>query len=342
MPSTNLDAARSAALQQVLDATVKSGAPDAIAAVITPDGTWAGAAGTDGPGGRKATALDEFAIASVTKMFTATLVLRLAEEGRIDLDAPISSYLGTLKVEANGATVRQTLGMVGGFAEDAANAVDRIHADVTHAWTGAEVAKELGPTVAPGTIYRYSNNGYALLAFAVEHVTGLPFATAIRTEVLDPVAADRIVEQGKGRRTPEPWALPTSGHMGVYSPDQLGAGGALPCLSSATYSVGGASMASDAPSLAAWTWHVLAGDVVNQRSLGQMTLIGEGDYGLGMERLTGLGPGLALGHTGSKTGYGSIVAAFPEQGAVVVLFVNDPDFVVEPAVVQLLLASSSR
>ena len=88
LPPTELDAARSAALQRVLDATVKAGAPDAIAAVITPGGTWAGAAGIGGPDGRKATASDEFAIASVTKMFTAALILRLAEQGRIDLDAP--------------------------------------------------------------------------------------------------------------------------------------------------------------------------------------------------------------------------------------------------------------
>ena len=101
-------------------------------------------------------------------------------------------------------------------------------------------------------------------------------------------------------------------------------------------------MASDAPSLAAWEWHLFAGDIVDQRSLGQMTTIGKDDYGLGIERISGVGPGLALGHTGSKTGYGSIVVAFPEQLTVVVVFVNDPDFVVEPTVTGLLEASVSR
>ena len=320
---------------------VRSGAPDAIAAVITEDGTWTGAAGVDGPDGRKASANDEFAIASVSKMFTAALILRLAEQNKIDLDAPLSSYLGDLKVDTNGATVRQALGMLGGFAEDAPDAVDRIHQDVAHRWTAAELVREFGsPVAAAGTSYLYSNPGYALLALAAEHVTGKPFAAALRTDILDPIGADRIVEQGAGTTTPKPWALPIADHMGSYKPSELGAGGALPCASSATYSMGGASMASDAPSLAAWAWRLFAGDVVGEQSLTLMSTIGDGGYGLGMERLSGL-DAAALGHTGGKTGYGSIVAFFPEQRSVVVVFVNDPDFVVEPTVSALLSAATA-
>jgi D-alanyl-D-alanine carboxypeptidase len=340
LPTANLDNARATALKGVLDGVVRNGAPDAYAAVITKDGIWAGAAGIGGPDTRKATASDEFAIASVTKLFTATLIMRLAEEGRIDLDAPLSAYIADLGVDANGATVRQTLGMLGGFAGDAPDAGSAIHADVAHAWTNAELVRAFGPpAAAPGTAYLYSNPGYALLAMAAEHVTGSSFAEALRAEVLDPVGADRILEQGPKAGTPKPWALPILDHMGTYLPSQLGAGNALPCISSATYSIGGASMASDAPSLAALAWRLFDGDVVSPGSLALMTTTGDSGYGLGMERLTGLGTETAYGHTGSKAGYSSIVAVFPEPRTVVVFFVNEEGFIVEPFVTQLLDAS---
>jgi D-alanyl-D-alanine carboxypeptidase len=342
VPTANLDTATARALQGVLDDAVRQGAPDAIAAVITKDGAWAGASGVGGPDGRTVTSRDEFAIASVTKMFTATLILRLAEEGRIDLDASLASYLGDLDVDANGATVRQALGMLGGFAGDAPDAVATIHADPKRAWTRAEVVKAFLPPVAsPGTTYGYSNAGYALLAIAAEHATGTSFATALRTEILDPVGADRIVEQAATGTTPRPWAFPTLNHAGGYTASDFGAGGALPCISSASYSVGGASMASDAPSLATWAWRLFNGEVVNPSTLALMTTFGPGDYGLGVERLTDLGTRIAYGHTGGKSGYGSIVAVFPASPAIVVLFVNDPDFVVEPVVSRLLESSGA-
>ena len=63
MPSVVFAGTRADALQAALDGAIRAGAPDVIAAVVTEDGTWAGAAGVAGPGGRKATAVDEFAIA---------------------------------------------------------------------------------------------------------------------------------------------------------------------------------------------------------------------------------------------------------------------------------------
>ena len=82
---------------------------------MTPQGAWTGAAGIDGPGGRLATSQDHFAIASISKVFTAALILRLADQGKIDLDKPLSDYLGTLNADSNGSTVRQALTMQSGI-----------------------------------------------------------------------------------------------------------------------------------------------------------------------------------------------------------------------------------
>ena len=132
---------------EVLEAAVADGAPDAIAAVDHP-GRHLG----QGPPGSMvrrvaaATARDEFAIASITKTFTAALVMRLVEQGKMDLDAPLASYLGDLKVDTNGATVRQALEMRAGIADFTAAAAEHIHVDAAHAWTTEEILGRVRPT----------------------------------------------------------------------------------------------------------------------------------------------------------------------------------------------------
>jgi CubicO group peptidase (beta-lactamase class C family) len=62
-------------------------------------------------------------------------------------------------------------------------------------------------------------------------------------------------------------------------------------------------------------------------------------HGLGVEAMSGLGNIWAVGHAGSKTGYGSYLVVFPTEQIVVVLLVNNPEFIVEPFVVRLLQAA---
>ncbi len=340
LPKAALDVTKAARLQAAIDAAVSSGAPDAIAAVITPDGTWAGAAGIDGPDGRAASANDEFYLGSVTQMFTSALILRLAEQRRMDLDAPLASYLGDLSVDTNGATVRQALAMRSGMADYGPDAAGAIQADADHAFRLEEILTHFRPaTSAPGTSYVRAGPNYVLLAVAAEHATGMTFAEALRAEVLDPVGASRILQQGHGVVTPKPWALPIEGHVAPFKPDDFGRDGVISVTSSVTFSFGSGSMASDAPSLAAWTWHLVAGDIVDAASLDAMLPSTADGHGLGLERLAGLDPYVAFGQTGGKTGYGSMVVVVPYEQAVVALFVNEPEFIVEPTVRALLDAA---
>jgi len=333
-----LDKAKAATLQGILDRIVAGGAPDAIAAVITADGTWAGAAGIDGPRERQATVHDEFALASISKTFVATLVLRLVEQGKIDLDAPLSAYLDGMTVDANGATVRQALAMRSGLPDTRYTIADACSSDPKRIWTTAEVLSTFDPPIAQaGARVIYSNPTYKLLRLAAEHATGTSFATAMRVALLDPVGADRIVVQGPDRLTPKPWALPLAGHTQGDDAKVFGQGGTLPCLADSTFSIGNA-MAGDAPTLAAWGWHLFAGDIVDAASLGAME---DGD-GLGLERFSGFGNAIAYGHAGSKPGYGSILLSLPEEQALVVMFINDPDADVPAAAEQLLKAATSR
>lgn len=340
LPDHPFDAATAIALQGVLDRAVSHGAPDAIAAVITPDGAWSGAAGIGGPDGRAATPDDVFYMASLTQVFTAALVMKLAEEDRIDVDAALATYLDGMDVDTNGATVRHALGMRSGLADSSDAAAAAIRADAGRVWTPAETLEYLAPPTADaGSKYVPAGLNYTLLALAAEHVTGTSFAAALRTEVLDPVGASGILQQGAGVPTPKPWALPTEAHLGAFSLDEYGSGDVISCISSVSFSFGYGSMAGDAGSIAAWAWHLFAGEVVSEASLRQMLPAIPDLHGFGLHVLGDLGPRYTLGITGQKTGYGSILAVTPAEKSVVVFLVNDPEFIFEPFVIQLIETS---
>jgi CubicO group peptidase (beta-lactamase class C family) len=326
IPTGKLAAARTADLQKIIDSVVADGEPDVIAAVITPDGTWAGAAGVGGPNRTKVAVDDEFSIASITKTFTAALILRLVEKGVVELDAPLASYLGDLGVHSNGATVREALGMRAGLPDSRPGLLDIAYADPDRPWTPAEIVTFFdAPSPSSRGSYAYSNPTYKLLGFAAEHVTGKPLAVEVRDRLLSPVGASRIIVQGPDGKTPKPWALPLDGHLGGRPADSFGRGGALPSLADATFSAGAAGMASDAPSLAAWGWHLFAGDILTPASVGVMaTVDGAGD-GQGLDRFYDFGKRVAYGRAGTKSGYASLLVAFPDERAIVVAFINDEE-----------------
>ena len=237
LPTNQADEATATALQGVLDLAVEDGYPGALAAVISPEGTWTGAAGVDGPDGRLASPNDVFAIGSIGETFTAALIMRLVEQGRVDLDDPLSDYLGALTVDTNGATVGQALAMRSGIPETSEESIAKVLGDLDHVWTTVEIVAEIPPPVfPPGEEFIYSNPTYNLLGLVAEQVTGLPLHEAMRSEVLDPAdSPSTLLVQNAANPTPEPWALPlTSLTMDVTS---YGTGGALPSISEATFSL---------------------------------------------------------------------------------------------------------
>ena len=342
LPTSPLPAATSAALQAVLASLVARGAPDAIGAVMTAQGTWSGAAGIDGPAGRRATVADEFAIVSIGKIVLAAAVLRLAETGKVDLDAPLARYLGNLPLDANGATVRQALAMRSGIGDTPSALVDEARAHCGRVWTRLDVVPSVPrPYTSPGTTSAYSNPTYKLLAYAVEQVTGNPLDVALRDLVFSPAGMSRILQQVPNRTTPSPWALPISGHEGGIDLAAYGVGGTLPCVGVSSFSFQGA-IASDAPTLAAWGWALFSGALLNQDSLLAMTAVTHGDhssdpdwYGLGIERLSDF-DSPAYGTRGSQSGYNSFLVILPERQIVAVLFINDSDADVQAGVHRLV------
>ena len=340
LPTEDVDATSAAKLQPVLDKAIQAGNPAVLAAVLTPQGMWAGAAGIDGPGGRKATPDDVWAIASISKTFTAALVLKLAEAGKIALDKPLSNYLGGVKVNTNGATVRQALAMRSGLPDTPDSFITTVNAAPQRIWTLPEIIAAIPPAIAsPGAEYNYSNPTYKLLDLAAEKVTGSSLASVMRSEVLDPAHSPMsLLVQTSMSKTPKPWALPiTSDALDVA---QYGQGGALPSVSDATFSLGAAGMAGDARSLASWAWQLFAGKVVTKDSLAIMANVDAEGHGLGLDKFTDFGSVAAYGYTGSKSGYESLLVVFPERQEVVVVGVTQSDADVTKIAADLLDASS--
>ena len=134
--------------------------------------------------------------ASITKMYTATAVLLLVEDGLIDLDARISQYLpesvyGSIP-NGDQATVRQLLGHTSGiknFSSNLAYDLDFFN-DPKGSYPPERLLSYLhgqSPFSSPGTSYFYSNANYLLLALIMDHVTEKGHASVISERILQPL-----------------------------------------------------------------------------------------------------------------------------------------------------------
>jgi CubicO group peptidase (beta-lactamase class C family) len=140
-----------------------------------------------------------FHIASVTKSFTATTLMRLAAEGRVDLDATVRTYVPELKLadEAHAAriTVRNLLDHTGGLEWnliDTGSSTNAAHGDGSLAAFVAKLAAL--PLIAePGVRASYSQAGYNLLGRVIEKVTGRPYEQAVTESVLAPLGLNDTV-----------------------------------------------------------------------------------------------------------------------------------------------------
>ncbi|MFI7499440.1 serine hydrolase domain-containing protein [Streptomyces sp. NPDC049687] len=201
-----LPGTRRALLHRIAVAQADGRAPSLVAAVVR-DGraVWHGArTSVDGH------APDEnvqYRIGSITKTFTAVLVLRLRDEGVLDLEDPLEKHLPGTK--AGEATIAQLLAHTGGLA-----------AETPGPWwerTPGSLRPELADVLSgrtalhpAGRRHHYSNPGYAVLGALVEELRGAPWEQVLRREVLEPLGLDRTSVQAQnpaaGGWAVHPWA----------------------------------------------------------------------------------------------------------------------------------------
>ncbi|MFH8255090.1 serine hydrolase domain-containing protein [Streptomyces roseolus] len=181
-------------LSAVLAGLPRADATAALVRVGGTEGSWAGSAGVrDLESGAPADPAGRFRVGSVTKVFTAATVLRLAEEGRIDLDRTARSYLPEL-VPGRYATVtvRQLLDHTHGIpaADLPGETVEEWYAhrfDVHEPEELVRAATAKPREFRPGTRQHYLNIGYTIAGLIVERVTGDAYEHQVERLVLRPL-----------------------------------------------------------------------------------------------------------------------------------------------------------
>lgn len=134
-----------------------------------------------------------FHLASVSKTFTATALMRLAAEGKVDLDAPVRRYVPELKLADEQAAAQITvLNLLNHTAGLDWNLVDDGKGDRSLAGLVAKLP-ELPLIAPPGARASYSQAGYNLAGRVIEKVTDLPFEQAMASLILEPVGLSDTV-----------------------------------------------------------------------------------------------------------------------------------------------------
>jgi len=305
-----------AKFQAVLD-DMANGGGGIAATVMTPDGTWSGAAGT-ADGVHDMQPDSQFGIASGTKPIIAAQVMQLVEAGEVSLDAAATEHLpANLGFDTNGATIRQLLSHRSGIPDWYEDMEERFASDRSRVWELDEILALVGAARRPVGAFEYADTNYNLLGLVIEHVRQRPLVDVLRDGVLRVDGTERLIYQPDEAPT-DPMAMPRG-----ESRDALEQGGGyLPSISDTIDGAAGA-MASDSISLARWWRAFCAGNIVSEASLTEMSTFYDGDidYGLGlMNPADGYAQG--VGHMGANFGYNSWSACLPEDHLIVVVLTN--------------------
>jgi CubicO group peptidase (beta-lactamase class C family) len=267
----------------------------------------------------------EFRIGSTTKMFVAAAAVSLAEQGKLDLDAPASRYVAGLAPAIGRLTPRQLLSHTAGLIDEAPMYGPHDDAALESsvlAWTDAY---SFAP---PGEVFSYSNPGYRLLGVIIEKVSGAPFADAMDKGVFQPLGMTPTTFRPTTAMT-YPLAL---GH----AVDRAGAATIIRPFADDAETWPTGSIFSSAPELARFTIAFMNGGTIDGRQVFPPALIAAlqapraqtGDagvaYGFGLEIRQDRGVRI-VEHGGGRSGYGSTIIMAPEQKVAVIVVANASD-----------------
>ena len=263
-----------------------------------------------------------FRLASVSKQFTATAILLLAQDGALSLDDPVRKWLPSLPPAADGITLHHLLTHTSGLIdyEDVmpeAIAGQLSDADVLRLLEGQDRLY-----FAPGSAYRYSNSAYVLLGLVVARASGRDFPAFLRERIFLPLGMDGAVAFVDGRSTVANRAYGYSLVDGRWTrTDQS--------PTSATLGDGGIYASID--ELAKWDAALRDGRLLSEasRTLASTayTATDEADvdgYGYGW-RLHATRHGPLLWHSGETIGFRNVILRWPDAGLTVVLLSNRND-----------------
>jgi D-alanyl-D-alanine carboxypeptidase len=356
--SSNTTLPYSNELQAVLDITRESAGLRGVSVAIILPGyePWLGVSG-ESYAGQPITEEMLFDMGSAGKILVGPLIVKLAEDGLISLDDPISKHLPDFPYADGTITIRQLLNHTSGLymmTESPDGPFRKPFAQIDHEkwWTIDEIFTTLGgePYHAPGEGYCYTQAGYQIATLIVEKVTGSTVAEQIQTRLLDPLDIDGMyIDFPKpvsgNREIAHPWF--DLDYDREYEDIHDYSRNWIVSLSRIYYY-------ASAKDFALWGDALFTGKVLNEDSMNLMLDFYRTDdwcgdeafqvgYGMGVQDFN---PALtrgqtAWGHLGSIQGYRTILTHLPQYDMTLVVMTNtdsDNGFAVVDGLLDVLLS----
>lgn len=329
------------ALQNALSKSLASIEASGAAAAIVRNGTvvWQGQAGVISPGSNTPVNADTlFVHASASKMVTAVMTLRLAEQGLVDLDNTIDHYLPAGVPGAAQVTVRQLLRQTSGYPDLYDTRPDLVTRMLTNAaLTRADLISYVGAPISTQGKFEYSNTNYVLLGEVIERASGKTFAQVYQQEVVLPLGLNRAFV------TPRPrdefaQGVEGSGDEAINYFD-LTAG-----LPNSLYgeAFGDGPVAGTATDGALFLDGLMHGRLLQSEMLGQMLDFDpESGYGMGIIGNLSDPNGLPISHAGSWAGYTSELAFFPDTDLTFMTVANNDALFAADVLMRDVLAAAN-
>jgi D-alanyl-D-alanine carboxypeptidase len=344
-PRTGLRPMSRRALQTVVNKTARAlHVPGALVLLRSPEGSFTAAYGTTRLGARiRPTPYTQFRIASITKTMTSSLVLQLAQEGKLRLSDPVSKYVSGVP-NGRHITIAMLLEMRSGLFDytSSTTMAPFFDHDPTKVWTPREllaISFAHPPNFAPGTAYEYSNTNYALLGLIVRKLDHQSLAAAMRQRLFRPRGLEHtLLPASTSNRIPKPFAhgylygsstvITTGEPHPAYTPAYqaaIKAGKVRPkdyTDVNHSFAAAAGGVVSTANDLAHWIRALLNRRYQRLSRASQLPTGQPGmDYGFGMNRLR-WGPNSLYLHGGETVGFNSEAGYDPANKLTLVVWTN--------------------
>ncbi|MFJ9641873.1 serine hydrolase domain-containing protein [Streptomyces sp. NPDC004244] len=305
-PRPDLDA-----LVRALRNTTAAGAPGAMARFTGPGRPVAKAVGVrDRTDGAAMDPRARFRIGSVTKTFSAVVLLQLAAEGRLGLDDPVERHLPGLLPDGDRITVRHLLSHRSGLAdytdamfERTVPGFEAVRNKVFSPRDLVALSVREPRTTQPGAAYAYSNTNFLIVGMLIEKASGHGLAQEYERRIIKPLGLDRTAYV-------HPATAVAGLHVrGYLHPDEAGAPLVDSTEQTASWAQAAGAMISSPADLNTFVSALLGGRLLPPRMLDAMLVMSPTDaahtrfYGLGLRRYDLTCGVRVYGHTGTVQGY---------------------------------------